>query len=70
MIAGASGVVAASLLIVYFRLADGQHTVSLQPTAMRHTLVMVRNLYPGATAGVERASGLSARPSRGGSHPA
>jgi len=38
MMARASGVVAASLLIVYFRLPHGQHTASVQPTAMRlHT---------------------------------
>jgi hypothetical protein len=47
MMAGASGVVAASLLIVYSDCPHGQHAASLQRTAMRHTLVMVRNVYPG-----------------------
>ena len=48
MLVGAARVVAASLLIVYFLdHRYGQHTDSLQPTAMHHTPVMVSNLDSG-----------------------
>lgn len=48
MLAGAASVVAASLLIVYFLdHGYGQHTASLQPTAMHHTPVMVSSLDSG-----------------------
>lgn len=54
MIAGLAGVVAASLLVVYFLDHPYQrHAGGLQPTAMRQALVMMEslepNLHPGCT---------------------
>jgi hypothetical protein len=48
MLAGAASVVTACLLIVYFLDHPYQrHTGGIQPSAMRHTLVQMRNLDPG-----------------------
>jgi hypothetical protein len=48
MVGGMAAVVAAVLVIVYFLDHPyGRHIGSIQPSAMRHTLVLIRNLEPG-----------------------
>ena len=48
MLAGLTSVVVAGLLIVYFLDHPYErHAGGIQPTAMRHSLVLMRNLQPG-----------------------
>jgi hypothetical protein len=56
LVAGFASVVAAGLLIVNFLDHPYQaHTGGIQPTAMRQTLVMMRNLEPGLRAGCSQS---------------
>src|SRR5581483_1173089 len=48
MVAGFAAIVATGLLVVYFLDHPYQrHTGGIQPLAMRHTLVLIRNQEPG-----------------------
>jgi hypothetical protein len=55
MVAGLAGVVAASLLIVYFLDHPYQQSGGIQPTAMRQTLVLMRGLEPGLRPGCSQS---------------
>ena len=56
MVAGLASVVAASLLVVYFLDHPYQSEIGgIQPTAMRQTLVLMRDLEPGLRPGCSQS---------------